>query len=75
MFFVMVPVSFFLSPGGYGMGWRTQTCGTTVGSTTSQEPGYVHPPKKLVNKDFSQLLLPQTGAHISDFLPKPKSDN
>lgn len=36
------------SPGGSGMAWRTQTYGTTVGLTTSQEPGCVHRPKKLV---------------------------
>lgn len=39
-----------LSPGGSGAVWRTQTCGTTAGSTTSQEAGCVHPPRKQVQE-------------------------
>ncbi|XP_023283157.1 epithelial membrane protein 3-like isoform X2 [Seriola lalandi dorsalis] len=34
------------------MAWRTQTYGTTVGLTMSQEPGFVHPPKKLIWECF-----------------------
>lgn len=45
--YVSCPISLW-SPGGSGTAWRTQTYGTTVGLTTSQEPGCVHPPKKLV---------------------------
>lgn len=36
------------SPGGSGRAWRTRTCGTTVGLTTSRERGCAHPPKKPV---------------------------
>lgn len=36
------------SRGGSGKACRTQTCGTTVGLTTSQGRGCAHPPKKLV---------------------------
>lgn len=39
------------SPGGNGADWRTQTCGTTAASTTSQEFGCARPPKKLVKKE------------------------
>lgn len=39
-----------LSPGGSGAVWRTQTCGTTAGSTTSQEAGCVRPPRKQVQE-------------------------
>lgn len=45
------------SLGGCGMAWRTQTCGTTVGLTTSQEPGCVRPPKKLVKQRFDFVRL------------------
>lgn len=34
------------------MAWRTQTYGTTVDLTTSQEPGCVHPRKNLVSNNF-----------------------
>lgn len=36
------------SPGGSGRAWRTRTCGTTVGLTTSRERGCAHPPKNPV---------------------------
>lgn len=44
------------SPGGCGMGWRTLTYGTTVGSTTSQEHGCAHPQKNLVASISLSLL-------------------
>lgn len=50
------------SPGGSGADWRTQTCGTTAASTTSQEFGCARPPKKLVKEEElhkMQLVAPE----------------
>lgn len=39
------------------MAWRTQTYGTTAGLTMSREPGFVHPPKKLVRSNAIFVIL------------------
>lgn len=48
------------SPGGSGRAWRTLTCGTTVGLTTSRERGCAHPPKKPVR--FHRLIFILNGS-------------